>query len=191
MNAISRPEPASETRPETRTERHMRMCQRLAELAMELAETVVARAREEMKTPAADAPKARTPDAATLFTRLSAAALKAITLEAKLAGATAGGGKSKAAEAAAAALNDPRRDIIRQVVDLSTASFSNRGQLRRDIMRMADQALARDPAKANQPYDVLEPIFNDLNLEINYQQMSDELLDQLRTDPVGPPAPTV
>jgi hypothetical protein len=168
----------------------MRMCQRLAELAMDLAEAVVERAKEEAKTPAPDAPKARTPDAATLFTRLSAAALKAITLEAKLAGASTGGGKSKAAEAAAAALNDPRRDIIRQVVDVSTIRYSNRGQLRRDIMRLVDQALAKDPNKANEPFDVIEPIFNDLNLEISYKRLSDDLVHQLRTDPVDPPAPT-
>ncbi len=160
----------------------MRMCQRLADLAMELAEAVVARAREEAKTPAADAPKARTPDAATLFTRLSAAALKAITLEAKL----AGGSKNKAeAPAPKAAPEDPRRQIISQVLDLATVSNPDRGQLRRDIMRLVDKAIARDPEGKNEPFDIIQPIFNDHNLEMNYATMPDDLLDKICRDGIA------
>jgi hypothetical protein len=174
MNAISRPE----TPPETRTERHLRMCQRIAELALDLAEVAAKKAKEELENPAPAKPK--TPDSATLFTRLSNVARQAIMLEAKLAG-----GSTKAA-AEAPAPEDPRRDIIRQVLDLSTVKHLNRGQLRRDIMRLVDKAIAEDPEGRNEPFDIIEPIFNDHELAINYNQMRDELLDKLCRKDVEP-----
>jgi hypothetical protein len=163
MNAMSK--------PETRTERHMRMCQRIAELALDLAEVAARKAREELENPPPAKPK--TPDSATLFTRLSTVVRQAITLEAKLAG-----GSAKAAPGAAVP-DDPRRDIIRQVLDLSTARHLNRGQLRRDIMRLVDKAIAEDPEQKNEPFDIIEPIFNDHDLAIDYDQMRDELLHRL------------
>jgi hypothetical protein len=187
MNAISRPDPQPEprpeirpeTRPETRTERHMRMCQRLAELALDLAEVAAKKAKEELENPAPAKPK--TPDAATLFTRLSTAVRQAIALEVKLAGTA-----SRAAAAPEAGPEDPRRDIIRQVLDISTAKNPDRGQLRRDIMRLVDKAIEADPEGNNEPFDIIQPIFNDHNLAINYNQIYDDLLDKLCRPGVEP-----
>ncbi|HWK45279.1 MAG TPA: hypothetical protein VNT30_11185, partial [Stellaceae bacterium] len=77
--------PSSES--SERTERHLRMLQRLAEIGMELAEAVGRQALEQAKAASepAETPRQPGPDLGLVFTRLSRSVRQTVALEARIA----------------------------------------------------------------------------------------------------------
>jgi len=196
VNIIS---PSQTQTAEQRTARHLRMCEEMAELGMDLARAAARQAAREaaaleaaaqhpqsgLPTPAQTRPH-KTTDPATLFTRLCSAVRQAIALEAKLANLPAPGRRSSLA---APPIDDPRRAILRQVFHHVTERNPNRQAIRRQTSERLDEELALDPEGNTHVGDLFTKICEDLAVEIDLATLPDALLDLLcPDDPNAPPS---
>ena len=160
-----------------RTARHMRLCRRLADLAMQLAEAAAARAAEALDAPAPDRHQdPADPDAqplpgthpATLFTRLAGVVRQAIALECRV---VAGHAASMAPHTQA----DPRRAKIRLAIRHATEGRLNRAELRHQADTLLNTELALDPDGTASLPDLLATLCEDLNFRIDYDRLANDL----------------
>ncbi len=165
--------------PETaaeRTARHLGQCQRLAELAMMLAEAAAARAAiafaqhppgpEQADDPTARPPRA--PHPASLFAHLSNAVRAAIRLETRI---VAGHAATLSRHTQA----DPRRAKIRRAIRQATIGRVSRAEIHQDADRMLAAELALDPDGTASLPDLLAPLCEDLRLELDYEKLAADL----------------
>ncbi len=187
MSTTTIPETAAE-----RTARHLGQCQRLAELAMMLAEAAAARAamafsRHPPGPEQAGDPSARPPHAphpASLFTHLSNAVRAAIRLEARIvAGHAAASSRPTGA--------DPRRARIRRAIRQATVGRFARAEIHRDADRMLAAELAMDPDGTTSLPDLLAPLCDDLRLELDYEKLAADLATQAPAPAPGAPLATL
>ena len=149
-----------------RAERHMRMCRRLAELSMDLAEAAAALARTDLAeqanpspTPQAEAqPQPPRPDATARFLRLAGAVRHAIALEARIAAGIT------ATRPPRTHRPDARRPIIRAA--LVEAAGPNE-TLRLLACERLNQELADDPDQEIPPETLAHRIADDFGLILN------------------------
>ncbi len=182
-----------------RTARHLGQCQRLAELAMMLAEAAAARAQmafaqlppgpEQRNEPAPRLPRA--PHPATLFAHLSSAVRQAIKLETRI---VAGHAATLGAHTQA----DPRRAKIRRAIRQATHGRPDRAILREQADEMLETELALDPDGTTSLPDLLETICEDLGFKLDFDQLAADLATRdlafiasadLQDDPDKPPGP--
>jgi hypothetical protein len=189
------------------------MCAELADLGMQLARAVAARALtdwteppeqaapESEPTPAPDVPARAAPslrttgatlrapscksiDPALLFTRLAATVRDCIALEARLAA-----GPAPTPRALSRTLRaDPRRTRLRETFNQITKHHPDRTELMRDITTRLDEALAADPTQTTQPPEIFFTICDQIGIDIDLATLPDEYLDFI-TDPTNPPDP--
>jgi len=189
VNVIS---PARPQNPEQRTERHLRICEELIEIAMDLARATgreaareaaarEAEAQAPQAQPSATTPKPRKPnDAAALFTRLSATIHRFIALEAKLAAGPQARTKQTTLPPA-----DPRRATLRQVFQHVTERNPNRAEIRRQTSARLEEILAEDLNGEIHIGDVFTKICEDLAVDIDLATLPDALLDILCPEEAG------
>jgi len=178
----------------------MRMCAELADLGMQLARAVAARALSDWQEPEAAAfvaapepspapqgqpthirtPSCKTPsckpvDPALLFTRLAAAVRECIALEARLAGGT------QAASRAPAPLRgaDPRRAPLRDIFRLVTKNHPDRAALLRETTNRVDEELAADAGQTTQAPSIFFAICEEFGIEIDFATLPDLYLNAL------------
>jgi hypothetical protein len=189
------------------------MCAELADLGMQLARAVAARALtdwteppeqaapESEPTPAPDVPARAAPslrttgatlraptcksiDPALLFTRLAATVRDCIALEARLAA-----GPAPTSRTLSLALRaDPRATPLREIFNKVTENHPDRAALRRDIAARVDQTLAADPGQTIEPPEIFFTICDELGIDIDLAILPDKYLDFI-TGPTAPPEP--
>jgi hypothetical protein len=187
------------------------MCAELADLGMQLARAVAARALTDWTEPREQAapepapspapePRAtpslhtagatlRTPtckpiDPALLFTRLAATVRDCIALEARLAA-----GPPPSSRAAAQTLRaDPRRAPLREAFHQITEDHPDRAELRQEIDARLDETLAADATQTTPAPQIFFALCDELALTIDFASLPDEYLDFI-TDPTDPPDP--
>ena len=116
----------------------MRLCQELAELGMQLARFAAARAMQDLA--AQPAPEQPSPNAATLFTRLSHAVRQAILLENRIAAEL-----EKAGTAKPAPPPDDRRRTLRRLLHCAATTRPDGSDFKRIAHERLDIELALDP----------------------------------------------
>ena len=177
--------------PETaaeRTTRHLGQCQRLAELAMMLAEAAAARAAqafaehppgpEQAAGPTSRPPRA--PHPATLFAHLSSAVRQVIKLETRI---VAGHAATLSTHTQA----DPRRAKIRRAIRQATIGRFARVKIHEDADERLATELALDPdGTTSLPY-LLAPLCEDLGLELDYEKLAADLA----TGPASTASPAI
>ena len=200
LNAIAPIPPGTDAAE--RTARHLRMCQELAELGMELARAAAARALRDWATPATPAASpdenpapeptpqaaaAKTLDPGLLFARLSRAVRQSIALEARI-----------AADALVShrhthrSPNDPRREILRRALHQASAGHPDHAELRRDTDERLDHELAIDPGQHISVPELLATISEDLGIPITYDRLPDTFLfSPNRSQPQPGPDPSI
>ncbi len=159
MNAIpplahlTPPDLQQDERPETpqeRTGRQLRMCRRLAELGMQLAQ---AAAEQSM---------------ALNYVRLCTSVRQSVELEASIA---AGPKKSRALRP-----YDPRRAPLRRIFTEGTERHHDRDEARRALIQAGEQALAEDPQGERKIFDIVWQVCRDIGIKINKRTLHDEML---------------
>jgi len=135
----------------------MRLCQELAELGMQLARFAAARAMQDLA--AQPAPEQPSPNAATLFTRLSHAVRQAILLENRIAAEL-----EKAGTAKPAPPPDDRRRTLRRLLHCAATTRPDGSDFKRIAHERLDIELALDPHASTG--DILATICETLGVEL-------------------------
>ena len=192
MNAITEiplPEAA-----EDRTATHIRLCQELLDLAMQLTRAAAAKALREYEAAETETPgEANTkphkgPDQITLFTRLATTVRQAIALEARLtAGPSASPRASRATihdarptrDANPDPYADPRLEVIARVLDDATKNHPRRRTIHETCVRRILECLTQDPNYEFPAEAILVAISDEVGIEVNYGKLSDKTLAEL------------
>jgi len=158
------------------TEADIAMLQRLAELAMQLAEITVASALKEAQPEAGTAEKTRRADPALVFTRLARTVRDTIALKVKISATIVPAESPEAAKTR----KDPRRPFIAAEFDRAVATSDypkiDRPALRREIDDRLTEALAADPDYQVAGGEFVMTICNEFGLEFEVAKFADELL---------------
>ncbi len=163
------------------------MLQRLAELAMQLAELTVASALKEAQPESqAPEPARRRPDPTLVFTRLARTVRDTIALKVKISASIA----PAESPAALKTRKDPRRPFIAAEFDRAVATSNypkiDRPALRREMDDRLTEALAADPDCQVAGGEFVMTICNEFGLEFEVKEFADELLV-----PPGHPMPGI
>jgi len=181
VNAISSEPP----RANERTERHLAMCQEMAELGMQLVRAVAHKALQEWAEDEAQAkPAARKPDPALTFSRLSGAVRQAIALEARIAQ-----GPPTQARRGREKKFDPRRATLKRLVHETTERNPDRNDLRKGAQQTIDDHLADDLYDETAMPDLFQSICREAGIEISQRTLSDDMLDIAFPGPWPDPPP--
>jgi len=157
----------------------MRMCQELAELGMQLARAIAAKALQDLAPPEPAQPEpAPSPkpaaDPALAFARITRAVRQCIALEAHLmAGSPQGRPKPQRPAP------DPRRAPLQNIFETVLRTNPNRAELKRETNERLETQLATDPDGNISIPDIFYTIVNDLGIELDLANIPDETLDQL------------
>ena len=178
----------------------LRMLRALTDTAFHLANAVGQQALRDWGAP--EAMPARTgavetktagksADAATLFTRLTAAVRQLVALEARLIAGPKPARAPKAAKeapppAAEPPAPDPRREPIHTVLEYLTSKCPNKKQLLKDGMAVAEEHMAAKPDARTD--ELILPICDQANIGIDYAKVPDDILHIMCGPPeFGPP----
>ncbi len=180
MNAIA----AEPPKPDERTQRHLAICQELAEIGMQLVRAVAQKAMQDWAEEAPEAKAPKKPDPALTFARLSGVVRQAIALEARIAqGPPAQSRRSREKRF------DPRRATLKRLVDETTERNPDRKDLLRGAQPVIEDYLA-DESFAETPIPTLfETICKEAGIEISVKTLSDEMLDLVCPGPWPEPRP--
>jgi hypothetical protein len=157
----------------------MRMCQELAELGMQLARAIAAKALQDLAPPEPAQPEPAQPqkpaaDPALAFARITRAVRQCIALEAHLmAGSPQGRPKPQRPPP------DPRRATLQNIFETVLRTNPNRAELKRETNERLETQLATDPDGNISIPDIFYTIVNDLGIELDLANIPDETLDQL------------
>jgi len=181
LNAISpEPPPADE-----RTQRHLSMCEELAELGMGLVRAVAHKAMQDWTEDEARAkPPAKRPDPAQTFVRLSGAVRQAIALEARIAK-----GPTTQARRGREKKFDPRRATLKRLVHETTERNPDRNDLRKGAQQTIEDHLADDLYDETAMPDLFQSICREAGIEPSQRALSDEMLDIAFPGPWPDPPP--
>jgi len=175
LNAIAPPE--TEDRPETqeeRTARHLRMCRRLAELGMQLAEATAEKAARDMaeEDEVLETPKARPkgPDPALSFARYCTTVRQCIALEARIIAGPKQSGRSRKPP------YDVRRNLLKRVFTEGTEKHRDAKEARDILIEAGEEALAADPEGKKQIYDIVWETCAKTGITIDKGTLHDEML---------------
>jgi hypothetical protein len=183
VNAIS-PEP--QPPPDERTERHLAMCQEIAELGMQLLRAVAHQAIQDWteEQPEAKAPKK--PDPALTFSRLSGAVRQAIALEARIANPP-----QTQARRSREKKFDPRRATLKRLVHETTERNPDRNDLRKGAQHTIEDHLADNAYDDTPMPDLFQSICKEAGIEPSQKTLSDEMLDIAFPGPWPEPEPRI
>jgi len=181
LNALSETPP-----PDERTERHLAMCQEMAELGMKLVRAVSHKALRDWteEAPEPQAKAAKKPDPALTFSRLTGAVRQAIALEARIANppqTQARRGREKKF--------DPRRATLKRLVHETTERKPDRNDLRKGAERTIEDHLADDFYDNTPMPDLFQIICKEAGIEPSQRALSDEMLDIAFPGPWPDPPP--
>jgi len=175
---------------EERTQRHLDMCRRLAEMAMDLATAAAERAMQDLseaEEPPETQPKrpaARKTDPALTFVRLSGVVRQAITLEARIAQ-----GPPTQARRGREKKFDPRRATLKRLVHETIERNPDRNDLRKGAERAIEDHLADDCYDDTPMPDLFQIICKESGIEPSQRALSDEMLDIAFPGPWPEPRP--
>jgi len=193
--------PSSES--SERTERHLRMLQRLAEIGMELAEAVGRQALEQAKAASepAETPRQPGPDLGLVFTRLSRSVRQTVALEARIAEepltprAVSAAALDKQAERVALAETDRRHRrkaqvgrIVKQAINAELTGIKAYQRERELRERLEDEDVETDIG--DHPIgEIIARICWDLGLDPNWRRWAEDhwAVQEARTKAPGSP----
>jgi len=189
-------------RASERTERHLRMLQRLAEIGMELAEAVGRQALEQAKAASepAGTPQKAGPDLGLVFTRISRAVRQTVALEARIAEGpltprAVSAALDRQAERAALAETDRRRRrkaqvgrIVKQAINAELTGIKAYQRERELRERLEDEDVETDIG--DHPIgEIIARICWDLGLDPNWRRWAEDhwAVEEARTKAPGSP----
>jgi len=183
LNAISEP-----PEPDERTQRHLAMCQEMAEIGMQLIRAVAHKAMQDWteEEPEPQAKAAKKPDPALTFTRISGAVRQAIALEARIAQ-----GPPTQARRGREKKFDPRRATLKRLVHETTERNPDRNDLRKGAQHTIEDHLADNAYDDTPMPDLFQSICKEAGIEISQKTLSDEMLDIAFPGPWPEPEPRI